>query len=767
VVPSLGALACSLAVAFAQQPDRSDPATELASFKLPPGFAANLWASEKEGVIKPIQMRWDARGRLWVIQTVTYPQLKPGEVPNDKVLILEDTTGAGRADKVTVFADGLMIPTGLEIAPGVNGCYVGEGTKLWLLTDTDGDDKADKREVVLRGFGTGDNHQNINSFRWSPGGEIMFCQGLHAYARVETPHGIVALDEAGLWRYRPREQRLDAFYGGPNGPQNPWGWVFTRWGEPIVVAGNGHGIYAPAAELIRGWQKGRRENIWASHRGRKNSGAEIIESAHFPPEWQGAMLAGGYINNSVWTLKLEPDGAGFKITDHPTLPPLVQSGHGSFRPVEVKLGPDGAIYLCDWYNPIIGHYQASFRHPDRDKLHGRIWRVTHAGTPLLTLPPVLKERAPDLGAVCELLRSTDRFPREQAKLTLFGGDTAKVTKAVRTWYEQLDPNAPDIDAARMQALGAFEAHETVEVPLLDRVLAAKTPEARAYAAATLARWADRLPADYDPLQPLADLAHDADPRVRLAAIVAAGNIARAESMVVVLSAASQPRDPFIDTALSAATITLKPLWEPVLAKGAPAWKPAWRELVTTLDKPRPAPAPVTKVAQKVGTPIVAIYGRLRASPFEQSRIAAEVLTKGDAKRGAEIYRRPELACVSCHRIGEEGGQIGPALDSVGSAQPLEFLIGTVLEPQREIKEGFETLRVTTKDGKEHIGIIAAGTDAELTLRDPTGAERTVALADIGKREHIGSLMPAGLTDNLSPEDLRDLFAYLTQLGKPQ
>jgi putative heme-binding domain-containing protein len=348
-----------------------------------------------------------------------------------------------------------------------------------------------------------------------------------------------------------------------------------------------------------------------------------------------------------------------------------------------------------------------------------------------------------------------------------GGDTAKVTKAVRTWHEQLDPKAANIDAARMQALGVFEAHESVEVPLLNRVLAAKTPEARAYAAAALARWADRLPDDYDPLQPLADLAHDADPRVRLAAIVAAGNIPRAESMVVVLSAASQPRDPFIDTALTAATITLKPLWEPVLAKGAPAWKPAWRELVKTLDKLKPAPPPpAKKVAQKASTPIVAIYGRIRASPFEQSRIAAEVLTKGDAKRGAEIYRRPELACTSCHRIGEEGGQIGPALDSVGSAQPLEFLIGTVLEPQREIKEGFETLRLTTKDSKEFIGIVTAGTDATLTLRDPTGAEHTVALADVAKREHIGSLMPAGLTDNLSPEDLRDLFAYLTKLGKP-
>ena len=103
--------------AFADEPDRNSPEAELASFKLPPGFEIHLWASERDGVAKPIQMRWDARGRLWVIQSTTYPQLKPGETPNDKVLILEDTKRGGYADKVTVFADGLMIPTGLEIAP--------------------------------------------------------------------------------------------------------------------------------------------------------------------------------------------------------------------------------------------------------------------------------------------------------------------------------------------------------------------------------------------------------------------------------------------------------------------------------------------------------------------------------------------------------------------------------------------------------------------------------------------------------------------------
>jgi len=774
---------------FAQ--DRDDPAAELASFKVAPGFEVNLWASEKDGVVKPIQMRWDERGRLWVIGSSSYPQIKPGEDPNDKVLILEDTDGDGRADKTTVFADGLMIPTGLELAPPsaasavpadsaprtahATAAYVGEGTKLWLMTDTDGDGRADKREIVLRGFGTGDNHQNINSFHWTAGGELVFCQGLHSHSRVETPWGISRLDQAGLWRFRPREQRLDGFYGGPADPQNPWGWTFTKWGQPIVNAGNNGTMTYPLPEMIRGYQGGRRDMIWDQGRGRKTSNPEIIESAHFPDEWQGLMLPGGYINNSVWTLQILQDGSGFKIADHPTLPPLIQSVHGSFRPIDVRLGPDGALYIADWYNPIIGHYQASFRHPDRDKAHGRIWRIIAKGrAPIADCRSTIADLARAVSSNrpseidnrhLDLLRSRDRWPREQAKRVLFGGNDKTVTDALRSWCERLDPNAPDIDFARMQALGVFEAHEVVEIPLLKQVLAAKTPEARAYAAGTLARWAERLPLTFDPLEQLAALALDADSRVRLAAIVAAGNIPRAESMVVVLSAAEKERDKFIDTALLAATTVLKPQWQPVVEQGAPRWKPAWRDLVKSLDKPKPA-APQGKPAlQKKGAPIVPIYGRLRASPFVTASIAADVLTKGDAKHGAEVFRRQEIACIGCHRIGNEGGQVGPALDAVGSAQPLEFIIGTVIEPQREVKEGFETVKIETKKGDVIVGIIVAGNAGELVLRDPSGAEHTVAQADIKTREMVGSLMPAGLTDVLSPEDLRDLFAYLTQLGK--
>jgi putative heme-binding domain-containing protein len=311
----------------------------------------------------------------------------------------------------------------------------------------------------------------------------------------------------------------------------------------------------------------------------------------------------------------------------------------------------------------------------------------------------------------------------------------------------------------------LEAHESIDVPLLSNVVKSKSPDARAYAAATIARWVDQLPIDFPAVETLADLANDEHSRVRLAAIVAAGNIARPESIVVVLSAAEQPRDKFIDTALRAAVAVLKPQWEPIVAKGAPDWKPRWRELLAELSG-----APVKKVVadQKpsVSSAIsVVSTGQLKATPEFVSSLVAEVRAKGDPARGAEVYRRAELICTTCHKIGNQGGIIGPALDSIGSAQPLDFIIGAVLEPQREIKESFETYAFSLKDGHVLTGNIVAGTAERFTIRDPSGAETVLQGSQLKEKKMIGSLMPAGLVDRLSREDLRDLFAYLGSLGK--
>src|SRR5437762_8457593 len=160
------AVASLPSVAFAQAnakvPD-PDPELERKTFIVAPGFEVNLFAADPL-LAKPIQMNFDPQGRLWVASSEIYPQIKPGEKANDKIIILEDTKGAGKADKTTVFADGLLIPTGLE--PGDGGVYVAQSTELLHLRDTDGDGHADTRRTVLSGFGTADPHHNLHSLRW-------------------------------------------------------------------------------------------------------------------------------------------------------------------------------------------------------------------------------------------------------------------------------------------------------------------------------------------------------------------------------------------------------------------------------------------------------------------------------------------------------------------------------------------------------------------------------------------------------------------------
>lgn len=534
--------------------DHDDPAAELAAFKVLDGFEISLFASEKDGISKPIQMRWDPQGRLYVMCSVSYPQIKPGETADDKIVILEDSDGDGKADKSTVFASGLYMPMGIEFGQG--GLYVGEGSELLHLKDNDGDGKSDERRVVLRGFGTGDTHQNINNFTWSPGGELFFCQGLHAFSRVETPYGVEKLHSAGVWRLRPRTQRLDGFLGYNMGPQNPWGLVFDDYGQGIICAGNGDGLTWLDAALVKTPRYKEYPKMWAKYR--KFAGGDLINGRHLPENMHGLLVTGAFMNNAVDLFLISEDGSGFTAKEQP---PLITSTHTSFRPLDAKVGPDGALYICDWYNPVIGHYQASFRHPGRDKAHGRIWRVTAKGRPLVEKPKLVGKSAAEL---CEQFKAPERWTRFQAKRMLAEMDSKDVLSAASKWIAQLDPKDPQFERLRLEAFGLYETHEVVEKELLGALLRSPDYRARAYATRTVGRWADRL--EY-PLGLLAPMAADDHPRVRLEAVVAASAIPSARSIEVAASVVDKPMDKFLNFALTQGVHALKENWQPAFESG--------------------------------------------------------------------------------------------------------------------------------------------------------------------------------------------------------
>src|SRR5438477_9903862 len=558
----LGVLLCCLPH-FAQAADSDEPQSELAAFKLRDGFEAQLFASEADGVVKPIQMRFDPQGRLWVACSTIYPQLQPGQTPNDKILVLEDRDGDGRAEKTTVFADGLLIPTGLEHGDG--GLYVGSGTQLLHFRDTNGDLRADERRVVLRGFGTGDSHQNINSFCWSPGGQLFFSQGLHAYSDVETPHGIVRLHQAGIWRFSPHELRLEPFFGDGMTPHNPWGFGWDDWLTPFMVAGNGDGIYYLSPCLVGSSHRHEFQRIFKP--GNKYCGVDIVGTRHLPDDLQGKLIAGGFMNNRIVVFRLEDEGSGFSAKEEP---PLLLSSDVSFRPVDVKVGPDGAIYVADWYNPIIGHYQASFRDPRRDKQHGRIWRITAKGRPLIAKPSLIGATA---GELLNQLTSQERWARYQARRVLAERNPVEVRHAVEKWVASLDRSDKLYERNLLEALAGYELLDSPEPKLLGRLLEAKDARARAYATELVGRWHSRLDA---PLDLLTNRADDEHPRVRLQAVVAASRIPDERSIEVALAAVDHSLDRFLNDALVQTVFALKEQWLPGFVAGR----------ITFSDKPQ-------------------------------------------------------------------------------------------------------------------------------------------------------------------------------------
>lgn len=530
------------------------PDEEKAQFQILDGFEVNLFASEADGLVKPIQMRWDERGRLWVACAPSYPQIKPGEKPNDFVMVCEDTKGTGRADKFTKFAEGLFMPAGMELGDG--GLYVAQGTELLHLRDTDGDGKADTRRVVLGGFGTGDSHQNLNGLNWGFGGELWFTQGHHIYSRVETPGGVETLNRSGVWRWRPRTGHLDPFFQFSSAGANCWGVVTSEFGQPFHKSGANIGSWFSTPGLVRSSLAVNAQAMNLFLAPIKQVGQEFLHSSHFPAEMQGRMIIGGYYANVLEQHDLTVENGMFKSTQ---LPNIIRSRSTVFRPIEVRMGPDGAMYVLDWYNPIIGHYQASYRHPDRDKEHGRIWRITWKGGNKVTPAKLAGASVPEL---LEQLDSKERWTWYQSKRLLIEHDTKEVIAALDEWLPKQQGN----DYRRLLALSVYEAHETPRPTLLAELLRAADPRIRAYATRVIGTWArdGHLP---EALKLLEVQIADDDALVRLEAIVAASYVNDPRAAVVAARALDKDFNGYHRHALTKTLHATNPRWAGQIASG--------------------------------------------------------------------------------------------------------------------------------------------------------------------------------------------------------
>lgn len=538
-----------------------DPEKAIEKMKVHPDMKVELFASEKDfpGLfVNPVQMSWDAKGRLWVAVWPSYPHWKPGEPMDDKILILEDTNGDGKADKCTVFADKLHCPTGFELYG--KGVLVAQCPDLWYLEDTNGDGKADLRKRVLHGLDSADTHHASNSFVLDAGGAIYFQEGTFHHSQFETPYGPnERLANAGVFRYEPRTQKAEVYVSF--GFANPHGHIFDRWGRDIVIDGTGANPYDAA--LFSGRvefpnKHSRPPSAW-SPPSRPCPGMEVMSSKHFPESMQGNILVPNVIGfHGIFQIKPSDDGAsvqGVRVDD------ILSSTDPNFRPSDVKIGPDGGIYFIDWHNPIIGHMQHNLRDPSRDREHGRVYRVSMKNKPLSKSPVIADE---PLDKVLKVLEHPEDRVRYRARIELAGRPTKDVVAAAAKWIDGLDSKSEDYEHHLLEALWLHQSHNSLNKDLLEKVLTAKDPRARAAATRVVGYWRDKLP---DAIDLLRRSAGDENPRVRLEAVRAASFFKEAEALEVVLIAQDRPTDRYIDFVKGETMKTLQPYVKKAISDG--------------------------------------------------------------------------------------------------------------------------------------------------------------------------------------------------------
>ncbi|TVQ01346.1 MAG: L-sorbosone dehydrogenase [Planctomycetaceae bacterium] len=406
-----------------------DPVAEMAAMKVADEAVVNLFAADPD-IRKPIQINFDSRGRLWVASSEVYPQIKPGEIANDKILVLEDTTGDGVCDVSTVFADGLLIPTGV-VPDEQGGAYVAASTELLHFADTDGDGVADQRRVVLSGFGTEDTHHLIHTLRWGPDGCLYFNQSIYIHSHVETAFGTRHLDGGGIWRYRPDTGELSVLC---KGFVNPWGHVFDAHGESFATDGayfEGINYVFPDSVFVK--SPGELRWLGGMNPGSpKHCGLEVISGSHFPESWWGDLVTNDFRGQRVCRFTVRPAGSHYTSRQQPE---VLTSSHIAFRPIDARMGPDGALYVADWYNPIIQHGEVDFRDERRDRERGRVWRVHMPGRPLDSLPDF---EAASTDGLIELLEHPSLAVRQFARQHLWSRvrqNAGEVLEAVSLWRD--------------------------------------------------------------------------------------------------------------------------------------------------------------------------------------------------------------------------------------------------------------------------------------------------------------------------------------------
>jgi putative heme-binding domain-containing protein len=727
------------------------PDEAMQAFTLAPGYAINCFASEAQfpELANPVQINFDNRGRLWALVMPTYPQWKPGNPkPDDKLLIFEDTNGDGVADRVKTFAGGLHVPIGFEF--GQDGVFVAQPPHLLFLKDTDGDDRADTREVVLDGFGSEDTHVGICALEWSHGGELILLEGVAKSTTVETLYGPWRNHTPTVYGFDPRTQRLRVHI--KPAVVNPWACVFDGWGQ---------GFYGDGTTAAQHWMTPLSGAPFAGRKGmdeftkypgtrlRPIAGCEFVSSRQFPDRAQGNYLFACVINmNGIPQFRVRDDDSGFvgeRVED------LVVSSDRNFRPVDPQFGPDGAIYFADWHTPLIGHMQYSQRDPNRDHTHGRLYRIVAKDRPLLT--PIIAAGVP-LPALLDQLKSPEDRTRYRARRELRDRDQQEVLDALRVWIASLDRHDSHYEHHLCEALWVQQGFHAVDMGLLKTVLAAKDFHARAAAVHLLAEEREFL-FNTNAAVALAlcrPLVTDSHPRVRLEAVRALSFFPSIAAVELALEAVALPLDYSLRYTLESTLGALEPVWKPALARNEIArGNPAGLEFLRDRELSRQPGA----LAQKYFATL--LHGDVNAETKARA-IATLAATRGKPDAGKAVFSR---LCVACHKVGNLGTELGPTLSDVGKRLPRAEIVESVMDTNAKVDAKYYGVNITTRDGDEFSGLIVSEDAQVISLRMGAEITKQINKGNITARETLKtSGMPDGLAAALSAQEFVDLIEFL-------
>ncbi|NOX98999.1 MAG: hypothetical protein GXP30_04575 [Verrucomicrobia bacterium] len=481
----------------------------LAKLKVPKNFKVNLFADEKmfPELVNPVQMQVDGKGRLWVAAWTTYPKWEPMKKMDDRILILSDENHDGVADKVITFAK-VHNPLGFEFWNG--GILVTRQPDILFLKDTDGDDIADVEIRYLNGIGSSDTHHTANNFIMGPDGAIYWQSGIFMHNNIEHPWGpSLSTGSSAMYRFDPRQYTITHHAG--NSP-NPHGTSFDYWGYHYANDGTGGRAYQVRPE-------GNKFKMFPllNKEVRPVSADEIVSSQNFPDEMQGDFLICntiGYLG--IKQYKLNRDGgvdrsetkgkgdqkktvtwktkqgevwgvpSGRKLITKSTDPKTGESKETenigflisedkNFRPTDAVFGEDGALYVSDWQNVIIGHMQHNIRDPNRDHKHGRIYRVVNENKPLQKAVKIDGASLPEL--MVNLEHPTDGV-RHRTRVELSARPTKEVIAACQQWMKKFDPKKKADAHHLLEALWLHQQHNVRNSKLLGQVLTSPEPHAR-------------------------------------------------------------------------------------------------------------------------------------------------------------------------------------------------------------------------------------------------------------------------------------------------